>query len=158
MNLLHLLDEDKCFEVIRAYRWPEGVRCPHCHTDQITKQGRDERQRARQRYRCLGCQQKFDDLTGTVFAGHHQPLRVWVAGLYLMGLNLSNRQIAHELGINEDDAQQLTRQLRQGVVAAATTPELSGTVEVDEVYLIAGHKGQHAEVQKSGQAWSTALL
>ena len=150
MNLFHLLDEDKCFEVIRAYRWPEGVRCPHCYTDQITKQGRDERQRARQRYRCLGCQQKFDDLTGTVFAGHHQPLRVWVAGLYLMGLNLSNRQIAHELGINEDDAQHLTRQLRQEVVAAAATPELSGTVEVDEVYLVAGHKGQHAEVQKKG--------
>ncbi|MGY2897168.1 hypothetical protein, partial [Deinococcus sp. UYEF24] len=59
---------------------------------------------------------------------------------------------------NEDDAQQLTRQLREGVVAAATTPELSGTIEIDEVYLVAGHKGQHAEVQKSGQAWSTALL
>ncbi len=59
-----------------------------------------------------------DDLTGTVFAGHHQPLRVWVAGLYLMGLNLSNRQSAHELGINEDDAQGLIRRLRQGVAAA----------------------------------------
>ena len=23
MNLLHLLDDDKCFEVIRAHRWPE---------------------------------------------------------------------------------------------------------------------------------------
>ena len=44
MNLLHLLDDDKCFEVIRAHRWPEGVRCPHCHMIQITKQGRDERQ------------------------------------------------------------------------------------------------------------------
>ena len=86
-----------------------------------------------------------------MFAGHHQPLRVWVAGLYLMGLNLSNRQIAHELGINEDDAQQLTRQLRQGVVEASTTPNLSGTVEIDEVYLVAGHKGQHAEVQKRGR-------
>ena len=75
-----------------------------------------------------------------------------------MGLNLSNRQIAHELGLNEDNAQQLTRQLRQGVVEASTTPTLSGTVEIDEVYLFAGRKGQHAEVQKSGQAWSTALL
>jgi len=46
-----------------------------------------------------------------------------------MGLNLSHRQIAHELGINEDDAQPLTRQLRQGVVATATTPELSGAIE-----------------------------
>ncbi|WP_456833140.1 transposase [Deinococcus sp. UYEF24] len=28
MNLLHLLDDAKCFEVIRAHRWPDGVRCP----------------------------------------------------------------------------------------------------------------------------------
>ena len=98
MNLLHLLDDAECFEGIRAHRWPEGVRCPHCHADQITEQGQDEHQRARQRYRCLACQQKFGDLTRTVVAGHHQPLQVWVAGLYLMGLNLSNRQIAHELG------------------------------------------------------------
>ena len=40
---------------------------------------------------------RFDDLTGTVLAGHHQPLRVWVLCLYFMGLNLSNRQIAQEL-------------------------------------------------------------
>ena len=60
MNLLHLLDDDKCFEVIRAHRWPEGVRCPHCNTDQITRQGRGKRQHARQRYRCLACRQKFD--------------------------------------------------------------------------------------------------
>lgn len=65
-----------------------------------------------------------------------------------MGLNLSNRQIAHLLGINEDDAQQMTQPLRQGVVAASSTPELSGTVEIDEVYVVAGHKGQHDEVQK----------
>ncbi|WP_407542685.1 hypothetical protein [Deinococcus radiomollis] len=45
------------------------MRCPHCHADQIIKQGRDEHQRARQRYRCLGCQQKFDDLTGYCVCG-----------------------------------------------------------------------------------------
>ncbi len=34
-----------------------------------------------------------------MLAGHHQPLRVWVLCLYFMGLNLSNRQIAGELGL-----------------------------------------------------------
>jgi hypothetical protein len=34
-----------------------------------------------------------------------------------MGLNLSNRQIAKELDLNEDDVQQMTTQLREGVVA-----------------------------------------
>jgi len=32
-----------------------------------------------------------------------------------MGLNLSNQQIAQELGLNKDDVQQMTSQLRQGV-------------------------------------------
>ena len=35
--------------------------------------------------------------------------------LYLMSLNLSNRQIADELGLNKDDVQAMTQQLREGV-------------------------------------------
>jgi hypothetical protein len=31
-----------------------------------------------------------DDLTDTIFAGHHQPLKVWILCLYFMGLNLSH--------------------------------------------------------------------
>jgi hypothetical protein len=56
-------------------------------------------------------------LTNTIFAGHHQPLRVWMLCLYLMGLNLSNRQIAAELGLNKDDVQKMTAQLRSGIGA-----------------------------------------
>jgi len=115
LNLIRLLDDEKCFSVVRELRWPDGVQCPHCANPYVTKQGRDDTQRCRQRYRCLHCQRKFDDLTGTVFAGHHQPLRQWVGCLYLMGLNLSNRQIAQELGLNENDVQDMTRTLRQGV-------------------------------------------
>ena len=43
------------------------------------------RQAHRQRYRCKTCARRFDDLTGTALAGHHQPLRVWVLCLYFMG-------------------------------------------------------------------------
>jgi len=55
-------------------------------------------------------------LSETIFEGHHQPLKVWVMCLYFMGLNLSNQQIAAELGLNKDDVQQMTSQLRAGVV------------------------------------------
>ena len=70
----------------------------------------------RQRYQCQACPKHFDDLTDTIFEGHHQPLKVWVLCLYFMGLNLSNQQIAKELGLNQDDLQQMTTQLRHGVV------------------------------------------
>jgi transposase-like protein len=94
INLSTLLDEAKCFELIRQHRWPDGTHCPECESRAVIRNGHDERQPHRQRYLCKGCGGRFDDLTGSVLAGHHQPLRVWVLCLYLMGLNLSNRQIA----------------------------------------------------------------
>jgi transposase-like protein len=58
----------------------------------VARHGRDDTQPHRQRYRCSACGSRFDDLTGTALAGHHQPLRVWVLCLYLMGLNLRSSQ------------------------------------------------------------------
>ena len=83
-------------------------------------------------------------------AGHHQPLRVWVLCLYFMGLNLSNRQIASELGLSGSDVQAMTEQLRRGLVAKTPEVPLEGEVEIDEVYVVAGHKGQPAAVAKRG--------
>lgn len=148
INLQSLIDEAKCDETVRQLRWPAGVRCPHCTSAQVTKQGRDTTQPARQKSRCTTCERYFDDLTGTMFAGHHQPLRVWILCLYFMGLNLSHRQIAQELGLNPDDVQQMTEQLGTGVVAAQPEPSVSGEVECDEVYVVAGHKGQPEAVKK----------
>ena len=63
---------------------------PACGDGGVVRDGFDDTQPQRQRYRCKACAGRFDDLTGTALAGHHQPLRVWVLCLYLMGLNLSN--------------------------------------------------------------------
>jgi len=150
INLSGLLDDAKCFAVVRQQRWPEGVRCPSCDSDAVIRDGCDDTQPCRQRYRCKACGSRFDDLTGTVLAGHHQPLRVWVLCLYFMGLNLSNRQIALELGLDASDTQIMTEQLRKGLVAKTPAVELEGEVEIDEVYVVAGHKGQPATVAKRG--------
>lgn len=65
-----------------------------------------------------------------------------------MGLNLSNIQIARELDINASDLQQMTRQLRQGVIARTPEVTLDGEVECDEAYVVAGHKGHPEAVRK----------
>jgi len=44
----------------------------------------------------------------------------------------------------------MTEQLRRGLVAKAPAVELTGEVEIDEVYVVAGHKGQPAAVAKRG--------
>jgi transposase-like protein len=150
VNLASLLDDARCFALVRQHRWPEGARCPGCGSEAVVRNGHDDTQPHRQRYRCQACASRFDDLTGTVLAGHHQPLRVWVLCLYFMGLNLPNRQLAAELGLSASDVQVMTEQLRNGLLAKATDVSLSGEVEIDEVYVVAGHKGQPAAVAKGG--------
>jgi len=148
VNLQTLIDDAKCFEVLRQIRWSEGVTCPNCQSKQVIKRGFDETQPLRQRYQCKACHKRFDDLSGTILAGHHQPLRTWILCLYLMGLNLSNHQVAQELDLNQADVQQMTTQLRTGIVENKPTLILGGEVECDEVYVIAGHKGQPEVVKK----------
>ena len=152
VNLAALIDDAKCYELVRQHRWPEGVRCPHCDRASVARHGRDDVQPHRQRYRCSTCGSRFDDLTGTVLAGHHQPLRVWVLCLYFMGLNLSNRQIAQELDLAVSDVQAMTEQLRQGLTARIPPVVLAGEVESDEVHVVAGHKGNRAAVAQK-DAW-----
>ena len=135
VNLPALIDDAKCFALVRQHRWPEGVRCPFCASPAVIRDGCDETQPCRQRYRCKQCARRFDDLTGTVLAGHHQPLCVWVLCLYFMGLNLSNRQIARELELSGPDVQTMTDQLRHGLVVKTPAVQLEGEGEIDEALL-----------------------
>src|SRR4051812_16963810 len=148
VNIQDLFDDAKCYRTIREMRWPDGVTCPQCSSDSVIKNGRDDTEPHRQRYECRGCHRRFDDLTDTIFAGHHQPLRTWIACLYLMGLNLSGLQIAQELDINKDDARAMIQRLRQGIVERRPPVVLEGEVECDEVDVAAGHKGHPEAVKK----------
>ena len=150
VNLSSLIDDAKCYELIRRHRWPEGVRCPTWGSAAVARHGRDDARPGRQRYRRARCGARFDDLTGTVLAGHHQPLRVWVLCLYLMGLNLSSRQIAQELDLGQPDVQLMTERLRRGLTDKLPPVVLRGEVEIDEVSVVAGHEGNPAAVAEGG--------
>ena len=127
LNIRGIIDDAKCFHTVRELHWSE-----------------------RQRYHCRNCNRYFDDLTGTIFEGHHEPLNVWILCLYFMGLNLSNSRIAYELDPDTSNVQQMTEQLRQGVVARKPERKLSEQVECDELYVVAGHKGESKLARKKG--------
>jgi transposase-like protein len=119
VKIKHLINDMPCYQTVRELRWASGIACPSCESTQVIKRGFDDTEPARQRYECHDCHRRFDDLTDTIFAGHHQPLTVWMLCLYFMGLNVSNAQMAHELALNRSDVQQMTTQLREGIVKKA---------------------------------------
>ena len=71
--------------------------------------------------------------------------------MYFIGLNLSTRQIASELKLDDKTCRSIAEQIRTSITCCQTEPTLSGEVEVDEVYIVAGHKGQPKEVEKIGR-------
>lgn len=68
-----------------------------------------------------------------------------------MGLNLSNQQIAQELDLDPDDVQEMAAQLRAGIMVNKPPVTLTGEAECDELYLVAGHKGQPNAVRAKGR-------
>lgn len=150
VRIQEIVDDRLCYQKVRELRWAEGVKCPRCGSYAHRRHGHHNSSENRLRYQCKDCQRYYDDLSQTIFEGHHQPLKVWILCLYLMSLNLSNAQIARELGLSEGDLHEMASLLREGVYEKRPPVTLSGSVEADELYLVAGHKGQHETVKKKG--------
>lgn len=148
LKIHNLVDSNKCMNAIREMRWKDGLYCPHCDSSDVIKKGKSSKSNGQHRYQCKSCGKRFDDLTGTILSGHHQPLKVWILCLYFMGLNLSNEQIAAELSLSSSDVFDMTTALREGIVKNKPEVELSGIVECDEMYITCGHKGQPEVVKK----------
>jgi len=61
INLSGLIDDAKCFALVRQHRWPEGVRCPTCGSGAVIRDGHDDMQPCRQRYRCKALRANDDE-------------------------------------------------------------------------------------------------
>jgi len=69
-------------------------------------------------------------------------LVAWFLGFYLAQLSQSTATIAKELPCDYHTAQRIVWLVREQVVRLEEGRVLQGTVETDEIYVTAGHKGQ----------------
>jgi hypothetical protein len=116
VNIKHLIDEVPCDQTVREWRWPDGIACSSGQSKHVITRGFDDTEPARQRSECPDCHTRVDDLTDTLLAGHHQPLNVGIWCLDCLGLHVSHEHIAHEWAVKSRDRQQMTAQLRAGMV------------------------------------------
>jgi len=141
MNLANLsrLSEIDAYQFIERIRWPNGVKCVHCLSKNVSLlMGKSTRPGL---YKCYKCRKQFTVKVGTVFECSSIPLRDWVyvfARMCASKKGISAHQIHRELGITYVTAWFMCMRIRHCLVSGGFGKEvgkLSGTIEVDETYV-----------------------
>jgi transposase-like protein len=136
MDLMKLMREcdtqDECRAILEELRWPDGVHCPTCQSDKIS------RIRKRFQYDCDSCRYQFSVTAGTIFHDTHLPLPKWFAAVYLMcesKKGMSALQLKRTLHTGYQTAWYLCHRIREAMKEVQTDKIQGGTVEIDETYV-----------------------
>jgi transposase-like protein len=120
--------DNKCREYLEELAWPDGVRCPRCKSEKIS------RIEKRHQYDCDSCRYQFSVMAGSVFHDSHLPLWKWFAAVYLMcesKKGMSANQIKRTLQVSYKTAWYLCHRIRAAMKDVDQAP-LVGVVEADE--------------------------
>lgn len=141
MNLMKLVErfrsEDECRAYLEELRWPDGVRCPRCHSDKISQI------KKRPQFDCDSCRYQFSVTAGTIFHDTHLPLWKWFAAVYLIvesKKSISAKQMERMLGTTYRTAWHLSHRIRSAF-SEVDAQLLKGIIEVDETFVGGEAKG-----------------
>jgi transposase-like protein len=124
-------DETKCRSYIERLRWPNGITCPACKSDKISRIIK------RHQFDCDACRYQFSATAGTIFHDTHLPLWKWFLATYLLcesRKGMSANQMKRQLKISYKTAWYLCHRIRAAMLETAQE-KLGGTVEIDETYV-----------------------
>src|ERR1700733_12922472 len=134
--------DDECLAHMEAMRWPDGVRCPVCGCERISKITRKTASKNKRTriYQCLEetCKTQFSATSGTIFNDSHLPLVKWFMAMALIvdaKKSISANQLKQHLGIGSyRTAWYMAHRIRKAMENDSPF-NLSGIVEVDETYI-----------------------
>ena len=116
-----LTTEEKCVAYLEKMRWPDGVRCPQCTGDSISRfQAKGKTGKVRHLYQCLDktCRYQFSPTTGTIFHDSHLPLNKWFSAIAMLcdgNRQMSVNQLRLDLGVQYKTASHVANRVRQAM-------------------------------------------
>ena len=147
-SLFDLVPEEACVTIYKQVRWLGGLCCPYCGCRKEVTVKDPHYRKHWHRYTCPDCSQKagrqvtFTDLHGSILEGSHLTVRQWLWAGLLFVAGETALGIKRELGVSTKTAQRIVCLLQVVYFTRRFRSLLAGPVEIDEVYIIAGLKGQ----------------
>ncbi len=135
-NLIKLItefrSEDRCRAELERLRWPDGIRCPNCNSDKISRISK------RNQFDCDFCRYQFSVTAGTLLNDSHLPLWKWFLATYMMceskkGISACQIQRTLEIG-GYKTAWYLCHRIR-AAMQSVQEEKMGGVLEIDETYI-----------------------
>ena len=151
------LTEDEARGILENIRWPEGIQCPHCKSDDVTRIKAKSEKIRDGLIQCNACRGQFTVTVGTVMHRSHITLRQWIQAFYSICSHkkgVSALQLQRNLGLHSyRSAWHLAHRIRLAMKQDPLTSKLQGAVEVDETYI--GGKPRKGENKKNKRGRGT---
>ncbi|HVN86312.1 MAG TPA: IS1595 family transposase, partial [Candidatus Binatia bacterium] len=96
-------DLDRCQQLLAAKRWPKGVKCPRCGSDQVTSLANARVWKCRGKHLA----QKFSVKVGTIFEDSPIGLDKWFVAMWLIGTcknGISSMELHRALKVTQKTA------------------------------------------------------
>lgn len=130
------MSDEEAFNLFKSLRWgknEEHIACPVCgsvHTPYCIS--------SRKQWRCRECSHTFSVTSGTIFAHHKLPIKVYLVAIVLFVnavKGISALQLSRDLGVNYKTAFVLAHKLREALSVKQDKEQLKGVVHIDGAYV-----------------------
>jgi len=126
--------EEQCESALEKVRWPDGFRCPRCHSHE---HGLVYGRRLK-RYQCRNCGHQATLTAGTIMQATRLPLTTWFQAFYLIGqakTGISSLELSRHLNVNYDTAWLLHNKILRAMTERDEADLLQGKIQIDDAYL-----------------------
>jgi transposase-like protein len=150
-------DADKCHEFMIAMRWSEGIRCPHCGSENVGRLVLPRRI-----WNCKACRKQFTVKVGTIFEDSPLGLEKWLPATWLIvnaKNGVSSCELARSLGVTQKTGWFMLHRIRLAMQNGSVV-KMKGQIEADESYIggAARFMHKHRRTGKTGMVGKTAVL
>jgi transposase-like protein len=152
--IVYFADPANCREYLVGRRWPDGVVCPRCGSQNVLFLVKYDRWHCREKHKSP----QFTLKTGTVMEDSPIPLSKWLPTMWLLvncKNGISSYEVHRAIGVTQKSAWFMLHRIRTAMMEADDSKlGGGGPVEVDETFIGGKVKNMHKSRKVKGMSYA----